>query len=177
MKIQRIDYQQGYSKTKTKASKYKALPFTGVSNPSKKLNFFEKFGEWFQKNVGLYDVRYEGKCIVGSILTPHNLTATEGIVVIGKNANIKGVYSTPGYIEFFGKLSEGGELHGRHIEIYSCAKLAGKIFATKNISLSGKIEKSAEFYSESIDVHPETKVLEEQCHTKKIKYLESPFGR
>lgn len=177
MKVQRIDYQNNYSRVKTQVSSFKSLPFMGVPNPSRKITLFEKLGEWFKKKIGLYDVNHEGKYLVGSILTPHNLTATEGIVVIGKNADIKGIYKTPGYIEFFGKLAENGELHGRNIEIYSCAQLAGKVFATKNIYISGKIEKSAEFYSETIHIHPKTEVSEEQCHANKIKYLENPIGK
>lgn len=177
MKVQRIDYKNNYIKAKTKASNYQALSFTGLSNPSKKLSLFEKLGEWFQKKVGLYDVMHEGKYVVESILAPHNLTATEGIVVIGGNANIKGVYQTPGYIEFFGKLAENAELHGRNIEFYPCAKVAGKTFADKNIYISGKIDESAEFYSETIYIHPKTEVSEEQCHAKEIKYLENPLNR
>lgn len=178
MKVQRIDCKNNYIKTKTKASNYQVLTFTALPNPSKKLSLFEKIGEWFQKKVGLYDVRHEGKYVVESILTPHNLTATEGIVVIGSNANIKGVYQTPGYIEFFGKLAKNAELRGRDIQTYACAKLAGKLVADKNIYLSGNIEESAEFYAETIYIHPKTKVSKEQCHAKKeIKYLENPLNR
>lgn len=171
MNVQRIDYQSGYSKLNIKTKNYNQIQFMGVSNLSKDLTLLEKLQIWFKKKVGLYDVKHEGKYIVESILTPHNLTASGDIIVIGMGANIKGVYKTSSNIEFFGKLSESGELHAKNIITYGSAKLAGKLSASKNISISGKIQESAEFNAETIVVHPNTKV-KGKLNAEKIKYLE-----
>ena len=178
MNVQRINYQNNYNKQNLKQLNYTPLKFMGtpvkqIQNLTKESSFFERLSIWFKKKVGLYDVNHEGKYVVESFLTPHNLNASGDIVVIGMNANIKGVYKTPDYIEFFGKLASSGELHARHITFYSCAKIAGKVNADKTIHLSGKIQDSAEFNAEKIFVHPDTKVAG-KLNSKEIKYLEKP---
>lgn len=175
MNIQRINYQTNYSKQNIKQRDFKPLTFMGtpvnqIKNLSKESSFFERLSMWFKKKVGLYDVHKEGKCVVESFLTPHNLSTTGDIVVIGMHANVKGVYRTPEHIEFFGKLAKEAELHGRHITIYSCAEIAGKVYGDKTIHLAGKIKESAEFNTEQLVVHPDTK-LAGKLKYKNINYI------